>query len=150
MSLGVRLVCALTPLVILSGCNSDVPTPASVQISDEATLTITRTATHPFLARFNLRLSVWGARGCRVDSDLFPDTGYVSRRNLYLVEDKLYYVIGQYDARVIDLVRCQVVLVEFGSLKSEVSYLGSFDLDEKNQWSYQPADRRPERPFENR
>jgi hypothetical protein len=137
-------------VAILSGCNSDVPTPASVQISDEVTLTITRTATHPFLARFNLRLSVRGQGDCRVDSDLFPDTGYISRRNLYRVDGKTYYVIGQYDARVVDLVRCQVLLVEFGSLKSGISFLGSFDLDDSKRWNYLAADKRSERPFEKR
>lgn len=150
MNRDIRLVWALSSLAMLSACNSDVPVTASVQIPNEALFTITRTATHPFLARFNLKLSVQGRGGCRADTDLFPDTGYVSRRNLYRVEDKLYYLIGQYDARVVDLARCQVKLVEFGSLKPKVSFLGSFDVDDGQQWSYVTADERSERPFEKR
>ncbi len=144
------LVGVVFPIALLTGCNSDVPVTASLQIPNEGTLTVTRTATHPFLARFSLMLTMQGQGTCRAETELFPDTGYVSRRNLYRVEERLYYLIGQYDARVINFEDCRVILSEFHSLKTQITFLGSFDLDEGKQWSYLAADQRAERPFERR
>lgn len=146
LSRGLAFV-VLTSVVV--GCNSDVPVPVSVDLpSAQLRLTITRVATHPFLARYNLRLAVDGPGGCSTTSDLFPDTGYVSRRNLYQTPGGMIYVIGQFDARVIDGARCTVTLTEFRHLKPGAMFLGSFDTDDDGRWTYFPAGRRPERPFE--
>ena len=137
----------LTSVVV--ACNSDVPVPASVDLpSAQLRLTITRVATHPFLARYNLRLTLGGPGGCSSTADLFPDTGYVSRRNLYQTPDGVIYVIGQFDARVVDGARCTVALSEFRHLERDTIFLGSFDIDPDGRWTYIPADQRPERPFE--
>lgn len=133
---------------LVLACNSDVPVPASVDFPlSELRLTITRVATHPFLARYNLRLRLDGSGGCIATSDLFPDTGAVSRRNIYRTSGGLFYVIGLYDARVIDGVRCTVTLIEFRHLERDATFLGSFDTDFNGKWSYFPAVQRPEQPF---
>ena len=76
------LVCL--PLILLAACNSDVPVSASVEFaSDQIRLTITRVATHPFLSRHDLRLTFRGPGPCSGETELFPNTGHVSRRNLY-------------------------------------------------------------------
>ena len=79
------------------------PEPASVDIpSAQAQLTIIRAATDLFLSRHSLTLRLEGAGGCSSSTELFPNTGYVSRRNLYQAGAGLLYVVGQFDARVID------------------------------------------------
>lgn len=150
MSPAGRLALAYLLPVFLAACNSDLPVPASATIPPEGVVTVTRVATHPFLARYSLRLTMQGQGGCRAEAELFPDTGYVSRRNLYRVSNGLLYLIGQYDARVVDFGRCLITLAEFRSLETNISFLGSFDENEQRQWSYVPASERFERPFEKR
>ena len=138
-------------LLLLAACNSDEPVPASVEFStDQVRLTITRIATHPFLSRHDLRLTLGGPGGCSSETELFPDTGYVSRRNLYLTRAGLLYVVGQFDARVIDPLQCLITLAEFRTLDRYVTFLGSFDENEQKHWTYFPAGQRPELPFEKR
>jgi hypothetical protein len=138
-------------LVLLTACNNDVPVPASVEFSaDQVRLTITRVATHPFLSRHDLRLTLAGPGSCSIEAELFPNTGYVSRRNLYLTRAGLLYVVGQFDARVIDPLHCTITLAEFRTLDRYVTFLGSFDENEQKRWTYFPASQRPELPFEKR
>lgn len=137
--------------LLLAACNSNVPTPASVEFSaDQVRLTITRTATSPFLSRHDLRLTLAGPGGCAVEVDLFPNTGYASRRNLYQAGAGVLYVVGQFDARVIDVPHCTVTLAEFRTLDRYVTFLGSFDENEQKLWTYFPASQRSELPFEKR
>src|SRR5262245_27187098 len=103
-----------------------------------------------FLSRHNLRLALRGPAGCSVEDTLFPNTGFVSRRNLYQAGAGLLYVVGQYDARVIDVSHCTITLSEFRTLDRNVTFLGSFDEDEQKRWTYFPASQRPELPFEKR
>ena len=143
--------CLTGLLLLLAACNSDVPEPASVEFSpDQARLTITRVATNPFLSRHDLRLTLVGPGGCASEAVLFPNTGYVSRRNLYQAGAGLLYVVGQFDARVIDPLHCTITLVEFRTLDRYVTFLGSFDENEQKRWTYFPASQRPELPFEKR
>ena len=145
----VRCVAGL--FLLLAACSSDVPVPASVEFSaDHARLTITRTATNPFLSRHDLHLTFKGPGSCSVEVDLFPNTGYASRRNLYQAGVGVLYVVGQFDARVIDVPHCTVTLAEFRSLDRYVTFLGSFDENEQKVWTYFPASQRPELPFEKR
>lgn len=137
--------------LFLGACNSGEPVPASVEFStDHVRLTITRVATDPFLSRHNLRLRVEGPKGCVIEAELFPNTGYASRRNLYQAGVGVLYVVGQFDARVIDPLRCTITLAEFRTLDRYVTFLGSFDENEQKQWTYFPASQRPELPFEKR
>jgi hypothetical protein len=143
--------CLAGLLLLLAACNSDVPVPASVEFSsDQVRLTITRTATNPFLSRHDLRLTLAGPGGCSIEVALFPNTGYASRRNLYQAGAGLLYVVGQFDARVIDPLHCTITLAEFRTLDRYVTFLGSFDENEQNQWTYFSASQRPELPFEKR
>jgi hypothetical protein len=138
-------------LILLTACNSDVPVSASVEFaSDQIRLTITRVATHPFLSRHDLRLTFRGPGPCSGETELFPNTGHVSRRNLYQTRAGLLYVVGQFDARVIDPVHCTITLAEFRALDRYVTFLGSFDENEQKQWIYFPASGRSELPFEKR
>ena len=137
--------------LFLVACNSDEPVPASVEFSaDHIRLTITRVATDPFLSRHNLRLAVEGPAGCSMEETLFPNTGYVSRRNLYQAGAGLLYVVGQFDARVVDQFHCTITLAEFRTLDRYVTFLGSFDENEQKRWTYFPASQRSELPFEKR
>jgi len=143
--------CLAGLLLLLAACNSDVPVPASVEFSaDQVRLTITRTATNPFLSRHDLRLTLVGPGGCSTEVALFPNTGYASRRNLYQAGAGLLYVVGQFDARVIDPLHCTITLAEFRTLDRYVTFLGSFDENEQNRWTYFSASQRPELPFEKR
>ena len=110
-------------------------------------VTVTRAATHPFLARFNLTLTV-NAAGCSVSSDLFPDTGGVSRRNVYGDSVGRLYVVGQFDVRRFDPRSCLIELVEFRSVESGLRYLGMFDSDDTGRWSFFSPEKRSERPFQ--
>jgi len=74
----------------------------------------------------------------------------VSRRNLYQTRAGLLYVVGQYDARVIDPLHCTITLAEFRALDRYVTFLGSFDENEQKRWTYFPASQRSELPFEKR
>ena len=135
-------------LLFLSGCRSDTPQPATVELPSARTrVTVTRVASHPFLARYNLTLRIDGPDGCRASMDLFPDTGGVSRRNLYEIRGGIFYVIGQYDARVIDTHNCMITLSEFRFLATPRSFLGSFD-EENGRWKFLSREQRAERPFE--
>lgn len=107
-------------------------------------------ATDPFLQRFNLTLNVKGANGCFSSTELFPDTGYAGRRNVYRASKGRVYVIGQYDARVIEALSCRTSLSEFRHLDRDVIFIGSFDQDESQRWRYFSAAQRPELPFEKR
>jgi hypothetical protein len=111
-------------------------------------VTITRVATHPFLSRYKLQLTVKGPKGCTAEATLFPDTGYVSRRNLYVTSGGLLYVVGQFDARVVDGAKCTVTLAEFRHLERDVTFLGTFDEQEEGRWTFVPAAQRRELPFE--
>ena len=143
--------CFIGLFLLLAACNSDVPVPAAVEFSaDQVRLTITRTATNPFLSRHDLHLTFKGPGGCSSEVELFPNTGYVSRRNLYQVGAGVLYVVGQFDARVIDVKHCTVTLAEFRTLDRYVTFLGSFDENEQKQWIYFPAGQRSELPFEKR
>ena len=118
--------------------------------SPKLRLTIVRTATDPFLSRHNLTLTVEGAGGCSSSTELFPDTGYADRRNIYLAAKGKVYVVGQFDARVIDSQNCQTTLSEFRFLDREVVFLGGFDEDAERRWTYFSASQRPERPLGSR
>jgi hypothetical protein len=134
-----------------TACNSSTPEPVSMEIpSAKLRLTIVRIATDPFLSRHMLTLTVEGNGGCSSLTDLFPNTGHVSRRNIFLAPKGMVYVIGQFDARVIDSHDCQTTLSEFRHLDREVVFLGSFDEDKERRWTYIPAAERPELPFEKR
>lgn len=137
--------------LLCAACNSGVPEPASVEIaSAQMRLTIVRVATDPFLSRHSLTLSMTGSGDCSVSSELFPDTGYASRRNVYAAANGVVYVVGQFDARVIDPKSCRITLSEFRHLDREVLFVGSFDEDREHRWTYLPSAVRPEQPFEKR
>ena len=132
--------------LLCAACNSGAPEPASVEIlSAQLRLTIVRMATDPFLSRHQLTLTVEGTGGCSAVTELFPDTGYASLRNVYMAANRLVYVVGQYDARVIDAKSCHTTLSEFRHLDREVVFVGSFDEDGEHRWTYFPASQRPER-----
>jgi hypothetical protein len=138
-------------LFFCAGCNSNTPEPASAEIaSARLQLTIVRMATDPFLQRFDLTMKVQGTEGCSSSTELFPDTGYAGRRNVYLAAKGMVYVVGQYDARVIDSLTCRTSLSEFRHLDREVIFLGSFDQDEDKRWRYFSSSQRPELPFAKR
>jgi hypothetical protein len=136
---------------ISAACNRSAPEPASADLpAAHLRLTIIRTATDLFLQRFNLTLKVQGSGGCSTSTDLFPDTGYAGRRNVYLAGKGVIYVVGQFDARVISPQDCQATLSEFRHLDRQVVFLGSFDVDSERRWTYFPASQRPELAFEKR
>lgn len=136
---------------VLSACNSGVPEPASTEIPGTGLrVTLVRVATDPFLSRHNMAMTIERAGGCAQTVDLFPDTGHTSRRNVYVTAKALIYVVGQFDARVIDARQCTVMLSEFRHLDREVIFVGSFDEDAEEHWGFAPASERPERPFEKR
>jgi hypothetical protein len=110
-------------------------------------VTITRVATHPFLARFNLKLTVKSAVDCAVTSELFPDTGGVSRRNIYRGSADRVYVIGHFDVRRFDPHTCRIELMEFRTVEKGLLYAGSFDTDASGHWTFFPPETRSERPF---
>lgn len=136
-------------VLLLSACNSDRPESAEVDIPTAGLrLTVIRVATHPFLARYHLTLRVEGPQGCTATAELFPDTGYVGRRNLYQQASGAITILGQYDARVIDRDSCRIRLVEFQSLDGGATFLGAFDADAQKRWRYFPSSIRSERLFE--
>lgn len=138
-------------VVVNTACNSSAPEPATTELpSVKLRLTIIRTATDLFLQRFNLTLKVQRIEGCSSSTELFPDTGYAGRRNIYQAAKGMVYVVGQYDARVIDSQNCRTNLSEFRYLDRDVIFVGSFDQDETKHWRYFPAGQRPELPFEKR
>lgn len=142
-----RIVIGL--VLFLAACNSDRPEPAEVDLqSAELRLRVTRVATHPFLSRYRLTLQVEGPGGCTATSELFPDTGYAGRRNVYLQASGAITLLGQYDARVIDRDSCAIRLVEFQSLVGQATFLGAFDADTQKRWQFFPPTVRAERPFE--
>ncbi len=123
MVIGLVLVLVL----LMAACNSDRPESAEVDLqSAELRLRVTRVATHPFLARYRLTLQVEGLRGCRATAELFPDTGYAGRRNVYQQASGAITLLGQYDARVVDRDSCAIRLVEFQSLGDQATFLGAF------------------------
>lgn len=142
----------LGSVVLLSmGCNSSAPEPASMEIPwAQVRLSIVRVATDPFLQRFNLTMTVTRPGACSSTTELFPDTGYAGRRNVYQTMKGVLYVVGQYDARVIDSQTCHATLSEFRDLDRQVVFLGSFDQNDEHRWTYFPATQRPELPFEKR
>lgn len=136
-------------LLLLLSCNSDVPVTAMAEIAPSGLqVTVTRVATHPFLARFNLKLTVTTPSGCSATSELFPDTGGVSRRNLYRGARDGLYIVGQFDVRRFDLCSCHIELMEFRSVEAGLQFVGSFDVDVSGRWMFLPANVRPERPFQ--
>lgn len=139
--------------LLFSACNRTEPEPASVDLAfAQLKLTIVRTATDLFLQRFNLTLKVegQGTGACTSSTELFPDTGYAGRRNVYLAGRGLIYVVGQFDARIIDPHDCKAMLSEFRHLDRQVVFLGSFDQNNDKRWIYFQAAERPELPFEKR
>lgn len=132
-----------------AACNSDVPVSATTDIVPPGYhVTVTRVATHPFLARYNLKLTVTTTSGCSAASELFPDTGGVSRRNLYLTDSGRLFVVGQFDVRRFDEQSCRVELIEFRSLEAGMSFQGSFDVDSSGTWTFFPVGVRAERLFD--
>jgi len=137
--------------LLWSACNSNIPEPVSTEVpSTGLRLTIVRTATDPFLQRFNLTMTAAGSGGCSSTTELFPDTGYAGRRNVYLAAKGMVYVVGQFDARIIDSRDCRTILSEFRHLDRHVVFLGSFDQNMERQWAYISAAERQELPFEKR
>jgi hypothetical protein len=142
--------CSLSALIFFTtACNSDVPVSATTDVVPPGFhVTVTRVATHPFLARFNLKVTVSTTTGCSATGELFPDTGGVSRRNLYRADSRQLFVVGQFDVRRFDEQSCRVELVEFRSLDAGMTFLGAFDVDHKGNWVFLPAAERAERLFE--
>lgn len=148
MNICARALIVGSALCFSVGCNSNTPEPASAEIgSARLRLTIVRMATDPFLQRFNLTMKVQGTEGCSSSTELFPDTGYAGRRNVYQAATGMVYVVGQYDARGIDPRTCRASLSEFRHLDRDVVFLGSFDQDEEKRWRYFSSAQRPELPF---
>lgn len=138
-------------LGLLNACNSGAPEPAATEIPGTGLrLTIVRVATDPFLSRHNLTMTIERAGGCSQTVDLFPDTGHTSRRNVYVTAKGQVYVVGQFDARVIDVRLCSITLEEFRHLDREVIFVGAFDEDAEEHWGFMAAAVSPERPFEKR
>lgn len=136
---------------LIAGCNSSTPEPVFMEIpSAKLRLTIVRTATDPFLSRHTLTLKVEGEGSCASSTELFPNTGHVSRRNVFLASKGMIYVVGQFDARIINPSDCQAALSEFQHLDREVVFIGSFDEDKERRWTYYSAADRQELPFEKR
>jgi hypothetical protein len=136
---------------LLAGCNSSTPEPVFMEIpSAKLRLTIVRMATDPFLSRHTLTLKVEGEGTCTSSTELFPNTGHVSRRNVFLASKGMIYVVGQFDARIINPKDCQAALSEFQHLDREVVFIGSFDEDKERRWTYYSAADRQELPFEKR
>ncbi|MEX5216935.1 MAG: hypothetical protein NW701_03825 [Nitrospira sp.] len=143
------LACILLSMIVSVACNSEAPEPAVMEWPPGGLrVTITRVATHPFLARYNLTARVERRDGCIAASDLFPDTGHAGRRNLYLTQSGALVIIGQYDARLLRPDGCTIQLVEFHQLEKKRLFLGTFDIDEHKRWRFLPPDARSERPFE--
>lgn len=115
-------------------------------VSTKLHLTIVRTATDLFLPRHRLTLTVEG-KECSSSTELFPDTGYASRRNIYLAGKGMIYVVGQFDARIIDSHNCRTTLSEFRHLDRDVVFMGSFDEDQDRHWTYFSAFERSEQPL---
>ena len=137
--------------LLCGACNSGVPEPASVEIAPaQLRLTVVRVATDPFLSRHNLKLSIEGTGGCIASVELFPDTGHAGRRNVYMTPDRLVYVVGQFDARVVDAGRCTIALSEFRHLQRDVTFLGSFDEGQSGGWVFLPSSERRELVFDKR
>lgn len=135
--------------IVSGACNSDAPEPAVMESARFGLrVTVTRVATHPFLARYNLKVHIERDDGCLAASELFPDTGHAGRRNLYVSESGTVLIVGQFDARVLRRDRCTIQLVEFHQLEQGETFLGTFDVDERKRWRFLPPDVRPERPFE--
>lgn len=136
---------------LVSGCNSGVPEPASTEIPGTGLrMTLVRVATDPFLSRHNLAITIDRGGGCTQTADLFPDTGHTSRRNVYVTAKALIYVVGQFDARVIDARACTITLSEFRHLDRDVIFVGAFDEDADERWRFMPSSERQERPFDKR
>ena len=136
-------------VLLLSACNSDRPELAEVYLpAGGLHVRIMRIATHPFLARYRLTLLIEGPKNCQATAELFPDTGYAGRRNVYQHDSGAVIVLGQYDARIIDVTDCTIRLVEFPLLAGQGTFLGAFDIDGQKRWGYFPAGVRAERPFE--
>lgn len=151
MRVPVWVVLGIAMLPAVMGCNSNIPETASLELAVvQLRLAIVRTATDPFLQRFTLTMNIQGPGGCRSSTELFPDTGYAGRRNVYMAAKGRVYVVGQYDARVIDTQNCQTSLAEFRHLDRDVIFLGSFDQNQEKQWTYVSALQRPELPFDKR
>ncbi|MFN3681739.1 MAG: hypothetical protein ACK4VP_06835, partial [Nitrospira sp.] len=83
-------------------------------------------------------------------SSIHPSIRYAGRRNVYLAPKGMVYVVGQYDARVIDSRDCRTALSEFRHLDRNVVFVGSFDQNDERRWVYLSAVQRPESPFEKR
>jgi hypothetical protein len=136
-------------LILFNGCNSDVPVTAMTEVTPPGfRVIVTRVATHPFLARFNLTLTIDRPGGCSATSEVFPDTGGVSRRNLYVTSRDRLYLVGQFDVRRFEPKSCRIELIEFRSLEPGLNFIGSFDADPSGRWTFFPADQRAERRFE--
>jgi hypothetical protein len=149
MRLWIRHLILLLFSIGSSACNSEAPEPAVMESPPFGLrVTVTRVATHPFLARYNLKVHIERSDGCIAAGELFPDTGRAGRRNLYVSQTGAVLVVGQFDARVLRRDRCAIQLVEFHELEKGQIFLGTFDLDERKRWRFLPPDVRPERPFE--
>jgi hypothetical protein len=146
-----RMGACVGVLISWVACNSDLPVSATaVDVPPGFQVTVTRVATHPFLARFNLNVTVRETNGCSAASELFPDIGGVSRRNLYQAESGHLLIVGQFDVRRFDERSCRVELIEFQSLDKTKTFLGSFDVNSKGDWTFLPAGERAEQLFEKR
>ena len=132
--------CSLSALILFTtACNSDVPVSATTDVVPPGFhVAVMRVATHPFLARFNLKVTVSTTTGCSATSELFPDRAKSGQ----------LFVVGQFDVRRFDERSCRVELVEFRSLDAGMTFLGAFDVDQKGNWRFIPAAERAERLFE--
>src|SRR6476620_8152380 len=95
-------------LAVIPACNSDVPVSAVGEITPPG-----------------LHVTVTPPNGCSATSELFPDTGGVSRRNVYRGGIDRLYVVGQFDVRRFDLHGCRIELIEFRSVERDLLFVGS-------------------------
>ena len=61
----------------------------------------------------------------------------------------MLYMVGQFDARVIDVPHCTITLAEFRTLDRYVTFLGSFDENEQKRWTYFPPVNAQNSPLRN-
>ena len=77
-----------------------------------------------------------GRQGCEATAELFPDTGYAGRRNVYQQTSGAITVLGQYDAGWWTRTAVPFAWWEFQSLVGQATYLGTFDIDTQKRWQF--------------
>lgn len=126
---------ALLLATALTACRVEpVDQVAVFDFSDEITISIVRTPSHPTFAEYKRTACLYRSGKRRACWEMFPDTGGTHRINVYRAKDGSIFLHDRVSSYAINLPSEEFAEVEVA--KAAGAYLGCFNQDTTGVWRF--------------